>query len=105
MGDRRVCPRCRGGWDAESCVSHLTCDDCRRRARDSWLSLLDSPPTAVGWYWAWDGTPGRQPVPMQWTGPGWVYVGRLGGTLEQVAWSYPWWWPAAISPPATEATA
>lgn len=67
----------------------------------AWTSLLDSPPPAPGWYWAWDGVGHHEPVAMHYTGPGWAYVGRLGGTLEQVAWTHPWYWPVRMDPPAT----
>ena len=70
--------------------------------RTLWRDLKAYPPAAPGWYWAWDGHAAHPPVTMQYTGPGWLYVGRLGGTLEQVAWHYPWYYPVAIPVPATE---
>jgi hypothetical protein len=64
-----------------------------------WLDLKAAPPPFPGWYWAWDGDRGHAPLALHWTGPAWVYVGGLGGTLEQVAWHYPWYWPARLVGP------
>lgn len=74
----------------------MTTDD-----RPAWRDLRAYPPASPGWYWAWDGDRGHAPVAMHYTGPGWLYVGRLGGDLAQVSWQYPWYWPAAIDVPPT----